>query len=262
MRTAFFAGLVTGIVVLQPAFAAQGSELRGLKPPRDFWEKVATDPVTFREGLKHPSPSTAFDLSPRTAFYAGVHDENHLQVGDTDLKFGVYRPLGSVGPLLGRSNTNPVFDAIPRYSLYSQVMQPLGGGFGLGVGIRRSDYNFASSNLLALSAEQSLGSFRGAYTLYSSRNDTFGAGSAHRFQLSYLYGDRNTVGLAYTTGRDIDNPQLPMGLPLGAAPADVRDWSVSGRHWLSTNWALTYDVQTQESFTKRQGLRLGVSRSF
>jgi len=44
----------------------------------------------------------------------------------------------------------------------------------------------------------------------------------------------------------------------------VRDLSLSGRHWLSTNWALTYDVQTQtqESALRRQGLRLGVSRSF
>ena len=128
--------------------------------------------------------------------------------------------------------------------------------------MRHSEYNFSAADLLAFSAERSVGSFRGAYTLYSNRSDTLGNGASHRFQLSYLYGERNTVGLAYTTGRDVENLSQPLGLPNGASLADVRDWSLSGRHWLSTNWALTYDVQTQDSTYRRQGLRLGVSRSF
>jgi hypothetical protein len=43
----------------------------------------------------------------------------------------------------------------------------------------------------------------------------------------------------------------------------VRDLTLSGRHWLSPNWALTYDVLSQEqAMYRRQGLRFGVSRSF
>ena len=264
MRTAITAGLIAGTLFLPfTALAAQGSSLRGLKAPLASWEKLAMQPSSSREGLKHTSSATAFELAPRTAFYAGTLDSRSVILNETDLKFGLYRPLAAA-PLLGEGSVNPLFDTVPKYSLYSQVMQPLGGGFGLGIGMRRSEYNFAGANLLALSAEQSIGSFRGGYTLYSHRNDLIGAGAAHRFQFSYAYGDRNTVGLAYTTGRDIDNLNLPVGVPLGASPADVRDLSLSGRHWLSTNWALTYDVQTQtqESALRRQGLRLGVSRSF
>jgi hypothetical protein len=46
--------------------------------------------------------------------------------------------------------------------------------------------------------------------------------------------------------------------------ADVRDLTLSGRHWLTPNWALTYDLLSQEHayLNRRQGLRLGVSRSF
>ena len=263
MRSALLAGLVAGVLVVPPAvFAAEGSALRGLKAPRDLWEKFGGDPISFRQRLPQRAAAVAFDLAPRTAFSTGRLDAADAQVGDTDFKFGLYQPLGRVGAMPGEGNVNPIFDSIPKYTLYSQVMQPLGGGFGLGIGMRRSEYNFSASNLVALSAEQHLGSFRGAYTLYSNRSDTIGTGTAQRFQLNYAYGDRNTVGLAYTTGRDIDNLQMPLGLPLGVSPSDVRDVSLSGRHWLSTNWALTYDVQSQESYTRRQGLRLGVSRSF
>ena len=263
MRTAIYAGLVAGSVLIQAAaIAGEGSSLRGLKAPRDAWERLAaTEPLSVREGLKYPSVNTAFDLAPRVALYAGTLDSRTFTVNNTDLKFGLFRPLGRVTPL-GEGNVNPIFDTIPKYTLYSQVTQPLGGGFGLGFGVRHNEYNFAASNLLALSAEQSVGSFRGAYTLFSNRNDATGSGAAHRFQLSYAYGDRNTVGLSYTTGRDVESLHMPMGVPLGASLGDVRDWSLSGRHWLSTNWALTYDVQTQDSLYRRQGLRLGVSRSF
>ena len=212
--------------------------------------------------LKHPATESALDLAPRIALYAGTLDSRRIVSKDGDLKFGLYRAPGQTAPVLGEGNLSPLNDVIPKYTLYSQMTRVLPGGLGLGIGMRHSEYNFAAANLLALSAEGNVGSFRGAYTLYSNRSDTLGNGSAHRFQLSYLYGDRNTIGLAYTMGRDVENLNLPLGLPTGASLADVRDWSLSGRHWLSTNWALTYDVQTQDSVYRRQGLRLGVSRSF
>ena len=140
------------------------------------------------------------------------------------------------------------------------IMRGLPGGWGLGLGVRQTEYNFGTANLLALSAERHWGHLRGAYTLYSNRTEGTGLGSTHRFEVSYLYGERNVIGVSYTTGRDLDTP----GLMPGLAAADVRDWTLSGRHWVSPNWALTYDVLSHEqgSLYRRPGLRLGVSRSF
>ena len=264
MRSARYAGLVAGAVLLQglSAFAGEGSSLRGLKPPSSAFESEATTYglSATPAGLKFNGNDTLPVFAPRIFFSGGAYASRRYSVGDYDFRLGAHQPTGQNIAAL-ESGIHSLTDALPRYSLYTQVTRSLPGGWGLGFGVRQTEYNFATTNLLALSAERSFGNVRGAYTLYSNRAEGSSQGSAHRFEVSYLYGDRNTIGLAYTTGRDIDS----IAPSPGVASADVRDWTLSGRHWLSPNWALTYDVLSQEQQglpVRRQGLRLGVSRSF
>lgn len=260
MRTALLAGLVAGSVFLQGAgaFAGEGSSLRGLKPPRDALDAMQGDRAEAGEGLNWRAVEIMPPLAPRLSLYAGQLERSHFSSSTASISSGLYRPLLPIRPL-GDAGLSPLHDALPKYTLYSQVNQTLPGGWGLGFGVRQSEFNFATTNLLAFSAERYFGNFRGAFTLYANRADGSPAGSAQRFQVNYFYGERNTVGLAYTTGRDIDHLGLAAGLPV----SDVRDLTLSGRHWLSPNWALTYDVLSQEqALNRRQGLRFGVSRSF
>jgi YaiO family outer membrane protein len=261
MRTALFAGLVSGAVCLHSfsAIAAEGSSLRGLKPPRDALEAEALAYVFTgaSPGLKGNTDIRIPELAPRLSVYGGTLEARRFSANDIDFSVGLHQATGQNIAALAESNINTLHEVLPRYTLYSQMSRSLPGGWGLGFGVRHSEYSFGTSRLLSFSAERNWGSFRGGYTLFS---DASGLGSTHRFQVSYLYGERNTIGLAYTTGRDIEN----LGLPLGMQFNDVRDWTLSGRHWLSPTWALTYDVLSQEqgNLLRRQGLRLGVSRSF
>jgi YaiO family outer membrane protein len=263
MRTALLAGLVAGSVFLPATgvFAGEGSSLRGLKPPRDALESIDGSRAEPGEGLSWRAVEVMPPLAPRLSLYQGQLDRYYFSTGTASFSSGLYRPLGRIQPL-GESDFSPLHDALPKYTLYNHVSQSLPGGWGLGFGVRQSEFNFANSNLLSFSAERYFGNFRGAYTLYSNRTDGSPLGSAHRFQVNYFYGERNVVGVAYTTGRDVENLGLSaIGLPV----ADVRDLALSGRHWLGTNWALTYDVLSHEQSilsARRQGLRLGVSRSF
>jgi YaiO family outer membrane protein len=233
--------------------------LRGLKPPRDAFEaeNVAVEFSGSEPGVKWRAVDALQDLAPRLTLYGGALETHQFRVSDVDVRTSLYRPLSA----LGAGNPTASYDALPKYILYRNVNQSFGGGWGLGFGVRQTEYNLATNNLYSVSAERYLGNFRGAYTLYSSRTEGADLGSARRFQVNYFYGDRNTVGLAYTTGRDIENLGMSPGLPLN----DARDVTLSGRHWLTPNWALTYDLLSHEqggSLYKRQGLRLGVSRSF
>ena len=258
MNTARYAVAVAGTVFLY-GFAAAAAELpayRGLKLPRAALE---TDAATYGITLSAPSvrenPALALPaFAPRILFSGDTISQRYTS-GARDYAFALHRPVGYDIPVLAVPGAH---ELVPRYTLYSQVTQNLGGGFGVGLGLRHSEYNFSTGNLLALSAERSFGSFRGAYTLYSNRLEGASLGSAHRFEVNYLYGERNMIGVAYTTGRDIDHTFTYAG----AAFSDVKDWTLSGRHWLSPNWALTYDVLTGDTVYRRQGLRLGVSRSF
>lgn len=265
MRTALYAGLVAGAVCLHSyaAVAAEGSSLRGLKPPRSAFEaeNLVNVLTGSAPGLKRSTADSMPELAPRLAFYdAGMLETRRFTANDVAFKTALYQPLGQNIAPLAEAAASPLHELLPKYTLFSQVHRALPSGWGLGFGVRHSEYTFATSSLLALSAERHWGSFRSAYTLYSNRAEGSDLGSAHRFQVSYFYGERNTIGVAYTTGRDIEQSALALGSPF----ADVRDWTLSGRHWLSPNWALTYDLLSQEqgSLYRRQGLRLGVSRSF
>jgi YaiO family outer membrane protein len=232
-----------------------------LKPPRDALEAVALAPAVESEhGLDWRNAATREDLAPRLTLYSGSAETRRFATRNLAYRSTMYRPDGLAG--MAETPFDPRFSGNPRYSLVTQATHALADGWGVGFGLRQTDYGFATTNLLAVSAERYFGNVRGAYTVYSNAATGGSTAAAHRFQVNYFYGERNVVGLAYTTGRDMEHFTIPaVGLPVN----DVRDLTLSGRHWLSTNWALTYDVLSQEQSvlsTRRQGLRLGVSRSF
>jgi YaiO family outer membrane protein len=263
MRTVQAVGLTAGVLCLHAAVAvaAEGSSLRGLKPPEAGLAGVAPSRLAPQQGLR----GGPFDVTPNFAARLSLDggytlESQHAPVGPFDIRTAAHQPAGQNISSLADTYATASYEALPRYTLSSQISRELPGGWGLGLGVRQNEYSYITTNLLSFSAEHAWGNLRGGYTLYSSRADGAGLGSAHRFQVSYAYGERNSVGLAYTMGRDVENSALALGMPL----ADVRDWTLSGRHWLSTNWALTYDLLSQEHayLNRRQGLRLGVSRSF
>ena len=258
MRTTGYTGLVAGAVLLQgAAFAGEGSSLRGLKPPSSALE--AHSYSSTETGLKRLRDEPLPDFSPRLFLSGGSYSTRRVVAGDFDYRYSLHQPVGQNIAALAEPGHAGLGELVPRYTLHSQITRTLPGGWGLGLGVRQSEYSFGTANLLAFSAERTLGSFRGAYTLFTNRAEGTTLGASHRFEVSYLYGERNTVGLAYTTGRDVEN----FALPAAMVSADVRDWTLSGRHWVTTNWAVTYDVLSQEQpLQRRQVMRIGVSRSF
>ena len=263
MNTGRFTGFLAGAVCLYglAAHAAEGPAYRGLKLPANTFENDASSYgiALSAAGARRSADIALPDFAPRILFTGNVQTRA-LRAGDYEYRFALHQPFGHNVAALSEPSIHSLHDVVPRYTLYSHVTQLLPGGWGIGLGVRQTEYNFYSANLLSLSAERYWGSFRGAYTLFSSRAEGATLGSAHRFEVTYLYGERNTIGLSYTTGRDIDN----FNIPTISALSDTRDWSLSGRHWLSPNWALHYDLLSQEQGTmyRRQGLRLGVSRAF
>jgi YaiO family outer membrane protein len=263
MRTVPAVGFAAGVLCLNAAvsIAAEGSELRGLKPPPAGVASVGPVQAAAQQGLRGGPIDLTAQFAARLALDGGYTLESErTAVGPFDIRTALHQPAGQNIASLADAYANALHEALPRYTLSNQINRALPGGWGLGLGVRQNEYSYITTNLLSFSAEHAWGNLRSGYTLYSSRADGSGLGSAHRLQVSYAYGDRNSVGLAYTVGRDIENPALMLGMPL----ADVKDLTLSGRHWLSPNWALTYDLLSQEHayLNRRQGMRLGVSRSF
>lgn len=196
----------------------------------------------------------------RRVLYGGLRETRRFGLDDSEVHAGVYYPLGSTWTAQVEGSLSPTHEVLAKNSVYGQLQKSLPGGWGLGVGLRHNEYTLTASNVVSLLAERYWGNFRGAYTLYSGKPEGGSSGSSHRVQLSYYYADRSSVGISYSDGREVEN----VGPPRGVLASDVRNWTLSGQHWLTPAWALTYDLVNHEqgNLYRRQGLRLGIRHSF
>lgn len=186
-------------------------------------------------------------------------DFRRLGLAETETRSNAQYSLGESWSTQFVTGSASAGDPLARQTFHGQLERALPGGWGIGLGLRRNDHRAAATNALSLSAERQWGDFRGAYTLISGLPEGQSTES-HRFQLSYQYAARSSVGLAYTNGREIDY----LGWTRGVAAADVNNWSVGGLHRLTPAWAITYDMVrgTQSSATPQQGLRFGLRHDF
>jgi YaiO family outer membrane protein len=196
----------------------------------------------------------------RHVLYGGLRETRRFDLNDNELHAGLYYPLGPAWTAQIEGSLSPSHEVLAKNSIYGHLQRSLPDGWGVGVGVRHSEYTRSGSDVLSVLAERYWGNFRGAYTLYNGRPEGASSGSSHRFQLNYYYADRSTIGLSYTEGREVES----VGPPRGVLASDVRNWTLSGQHWLAPAWALTYDLTNHEQGTlyRRQGLRLGIRHNF
>ena len=199
-------------------------------------------------------------LGYRKTVYGGLRETERFDLKDSEAHAGLYFPLGDTWSGIVEGSYSPTHEVLPQGSIYGFLQKHFAGGWGLGLGLRHSEYTTTAANVASLLAERYWGNFRGAYTLYSGRPEGASSAASHRLQLSYYYSDRSAVGMSYTNGREVEN----IGPPRGVISTDVQSWSVSGQHWFTPSWALTYDLiqHEQGSLYRRQGLQFGLRRSF
>lgn len=199
-------------------------------------------------------------FGPRHTLYGGLRETRRFGLDDSEAYGGFYYPLGETLTGVVEGSVSPSYNVLAKYSIGGQLLKSFQGGWGVGAGIRHSEYALASADVATLTGERYWGNFRGAYTFYSGRPEGSGSAPAHRFQLAYYYGDRDWVGISYTTGREVEY----VGPPRGTVTSDVRDWTLSGRHWFAPRWALTYDLLNHEqgALYRRQGGRIGLRYLF
>lgn len=183
--------------------------------------------------------------------YGGVREVPGIGLQTTESYGGVFYPLAeNWGSSLEAGVTQ---DSHPRrYSLFGQLHTTLSAGHELSLGLKYI-YDYPQAPFFGLSSESAAGITSG-----HALAPRFGGGASYQLQLSYLYGVRNTVGLAYASGRELEY----FGLPYDAL-ADSRQFMLTGQHWLSPNWAFNYDIYAPDSnLLRRQGLRLGLRYRF
>jgi len=260
-RPGLLLALAVSGCVLAASLDVEAQSSLGLRAPRTEVELSHSRESLSNNRADWTSTELALsrELRERHTLYGGLRTTRRFGQNDSEGRIGLYYPLAAAWTAVVEGSVSPSHNVLPEYSVYGSLHRMLGGGWGLAAGLRHSEYSTTGAQVTSLSAERYWGNFRGAYTLYSGRPDGAPSGAAHRFQLNYYYGERSTVGLSYTMGREVEN--------LGAAgvlSSDVRDWTLSGRHWLTPQFALTYDLVNHEqgNLYRRQGLRIGLRHLF
>jgi hypothetical protein len=243
---------LTACAVAHGAGAAEGSSLRGLRAP-GFIDFAPADVSRFdipawrsaaeSDAFGRPQPSLLYGYRERLPGDVSRSESARLSYSYSDTLTGIVE----AGPAL----LSPYASA---YALSSQLVRTFDSGLGVGLGLRQKQ---TGTQVFAVALQQEWGPFRGAYTLYSGRAEAEPSPS-HRLALNFDYGNRSSIGLAYTTGRDLRSGMLPY-----TPGADSRDWTLTGFHWLAPQWALTYDVvNSDQAAYRRQGLRFGIRHTF
>ena len=132
-----------------------------------------------------------------------------------------------------------------RYGLAGQVQSPLSNGKALSVGLKYrvfdSDFGQRAGPVGEISSAT-------AYTLAPS----------YQVQMSFQYSASGTLGLA--VGRELETytPYVDSGAG--------RQLTLTGQHWLTPTWALSYDLLTSDPTSPLRlqglGLRLGMRYRF
>ncbi len=236
---------------------AQVSDL----PPGEF---DATDYGKF-SGSRGPDWRNIFvgtgqGITNRPSLFGGLRESRRLGLFDNAAYRGLYIPLAPTWRAAIDTSLYPVQGVLTQYTFGAQLKKLLPGDWVAGVGFRVNEYPRAASQTSTFSLERHWGDFGAAYTLFSAKPDTGAAALAHRAQVNYRYGTSGSVGLSFTTGRELAT-DTPTFAPYST---DVRNWSLSGRHWFARDWAFTYEAlsQRQGGLERHEGLRLGLRYRF
>jgi YaiO family outer membrane protein len=202
----------------------------------------------------------AHSFAERQTLYGGLRRTERFAKYDTEAWVGYYHPLAPTWTLLLEGSASPEHQVLARGSAFAQILKTLPDGWGLNLGARRSEFTTNGVNLLVAGAERYWGDWRAGVTVYSGQPDGAPSAESYRFQLTRYYGDRSYAGVSYTFGREVEN----VGPPVGILTTDVRNLTINGRHWLTRDWAIAWDLVAHEQgrLYRRDGLRLGLRYRF
>jgi YaiO family outer membrane protein len=197
-------------------------------------------------------------LAQRQLVEVSLVQSNRFGLRDEQLQAVYVHPLtDKLGATLDAS-FSPTHNFLAQRSLGMTLNYEFAPAWLVYVGAKNTQYNDASVDQGLLMVERYFGSFSAAAAWRPVR--AFGTStSSQELRGSYYYGDKNVVGLILSSGQEaaqISSTQIAL--------ADVKSTALTGRHWVSRDWAFTYALNStrQGDFYTRNGLRIGVQYIF
>lgn len=217
------------------------------------YEELTGDNADWKSGYVEASHSFA----PRQALNGTLRETERFGLRDVEIAAGYHHPLSASWAGLLELTHSPEHNVLPKASIFGQLLWQAGAGWVASGGLRHAEYTDTGIDVLIGSVERYWGSFRAGYTVYNGRPEGADSATAHRLSLDhYYYGERSSIGVSVTGGREVEN----VGPPAGVVTSAVRSLAIVGRHWFGPGWAISYEAlyHEQGDLYRRRGIRLGL----
>lgn len=192
------------------------------------------------------------------SWYGALIREHRFGESDTGIEAGAVLALDenwSLQPEIGYQ-ASPFF--LPDWYADLRLQRKLPNGFLGALSARRTEYDSARVDRLALGVERYWDAWRAGYTLNVSDVSNAGTPVGHNASLDYYYAGLSYAGLRLTAGKEqaVEGAQV--------ITSDVQAVGLQGRHWLSSDWAISWEVghHEQGDYYSRRWMQLGLRHVF
>lgn len=197
-------------------------------------------------------------LDRRQLLEFSLVQSNRFGLRDDQLQALYVHPLTDKLGVTVDASFSPTHNVLPQRSLGLTLNYEFAPAWLAYVGAKNTRYNDVSVAQGLFMVERYISSFSVAAAWRPVQ--VFGTStSSQELRGSYYYGDKNVAGLILSSGQEATQVSSTL-----IALADVKSVALTGRHWVSRDWAFTYVLNStqQGDFYTRNGLRIGVQHIF
>ena len=237
----------------EPAKKVDPETIMELGSSYEFVDHNNPDWQTYYFSLTHK-------FSSGQTLYGTASAVTRFNITDPNLMIGFFTPLNKSKSWMTtvEASTSPNHQILPTASFFGQLERNFGKGWLGHAGIRHTRYSTDIVNMGVFGFERYFKAYRGAYNMYVAHLNGKGTAVSHVFQGNYYYGERNSVGLGFAFGQEIEST------PTGLLRTDVLDFSFVGRHWVNNRWGFSYVAvwHRQGELYTRGGAQFGLLYRF
>ncbi len=200
----------------------------------------------------------SYQHSDRLTLVGQARATERFGQSDAELMAGVIVPVGERWTLTLDGSVAPDAQVLPSWSLSGQAKRSLPLGFGAQAGWRHAEYTLSTLDLFTAAGEYWFNRYRAGYTIYAASIDSGPLIWSHRAQIDRYYRERSRISLIASNGEEVES--IGNGF---FVVNEVQTLTLTGQHWLSQRWALTWEVgQAWTTLYDKQRFRAGFTRQF
>jgi YaiO family outer membrane protein len=197
------------------------------------------------------------DFAPRTIAEVGVSSTRRFGRSDSQLGAGVTWPMGEKLSASVDGSYSATHRILPRKSVGGALQYEFKPAWLVRGGVKKTSYFEDDVKQGVLALEHYVNDYGVTVSWLPTRVFDVTAHS-YALQAAWYYGERDSVSLTVTTGREVST--VANGVTLGK----VQSAGIGGRHLFSPAWSANYGISytKQADLYARKGLSLGLAYSY